>query len=176
MKTYDVVEDLESSKANITFAQILQDPNQRKLLKAALKGIMHQELAEDWLHSDEVKQVVDEEINEDSEDSEDYDDEINEKTIAAKCNLQINGNEVKVIINSGAATNIITNSLRKILGLKITKPSTIIFTMANGSGGFWTCPIDFLNWTVLDSPKLFNSFMGFGLSKIVQNCPKPVQN
>ena len=47
VKEYDLVKDLENSKANITFAQILQDPNQRKLLKAALKGIMHQELAED---------------------------------------------------------------------------------------------------------------------------------
>ena len=33
-----------------------------------------------------------------------------------------------------------------------------------GSGRFWTCPIGFLNWTVLDCPKL---------SKTVQNCLKP---
>jgi len=44
------------------------------------------------------------------------------------------------------------------------------------SGGFWTCPIGFLNWTVLDGPKLVldrpklsNSSMSFGQSKIVQN-------
>ena len=47
MKGYDIVEDLEKSNANITFAQILQDPTQKKLLKEALKGIMHQELADE---------------------------------------------------------------------------------------------------------------------------------
>src|SRR6266496_916435 len=54
------------------------------------------------------------------------------KTIAAKCNLIINGEEVKTIIDSGAAMNIITDTLRKKLGVIINRPSNTIFTMANG--------------------------------------------
>ena len=57
---------------------------------------MHQELAEDWLHSEEIKQLEDENADESNDNSE---EKIDEKTIAAKCNLQINGNEVKVIID-----------------------------------------------------------------------------
>src|SRR2546421_2518500 len=44
----------------------------------------------------------------------------------------INGKEVKTLIDSGAAANIITNKLRKRLGIKIGKPSKTIFTIANG--------------------------------------------
>jgi len=55
-----------------------------------------------------------------------------DKTIAAKCLLNVNGMEVRVIIDSGAATNIITNTLRKKLGVQIMKGSNTMFTMANG--------------------------------------------
>src|SRR6266511_417194 len=44
----------------------------------------------------------------------------------------INGKEVKTLIDSGAAANIITNKLRKRLGIRIEKPSKTIFTIANG--------------------------------------------
>src|ERR1043166_4810544 len=44
----------------------------------------------------------------------------------------INGREVKTLIDSGAAANIITNKLRKRLGIRIERPSKTIFTMANG--------------------------------------------
>src|ERR1044071_8600245 len=44
----------------------------------------------------------------------------------------INGEEVKTLIDSGAATNIITNRLRKRLGVRMKRPSKTIFTMANG--------------------------------------------
>src|SRR6266487_4625297 len=44
----------------------------------------------------------------------------------------INGKEVKTLIDSGAAANIITNKLRKRLGIRIERPSKIIFTIANG--------------------------------------------
>ena len=44
----------------------------------------------------------------------------------------INGEEMKTLIDSGAATNIITNRLRKRLGVQMKRPSKTIFTMANG--------------------------------------------
>jgi len=53
-------------------------------------------------------------------------------TIAVKSDLMINGQEVRVLIDSGAATNIITNKLRRRLGIRIKRPSKTIFTMANG--------------------------------------------
>ncbi len=66
-----------------------------------------------------------------SEEDEESDYE-EKKTIAVKCNLIINGEEVKTIIDSGAAMNIITDTLRKKLGVIINRPSNTIFTMANG--------------------------------------------
>ena len=44
MKSYNIVEDLEESRSNITYAQLLQDPKQVKLLKDALKRKEHQEI------------------------------------------------------------------------------------------------------------------------------------
>src|SRR2546430_11478252 len=44
----------------------------------------------------------------------------------------INGKEVKTLIDSGVAANIITNKLRKRLGIRIERPSKTIFTIANG--------------------------------------------
>ena len=44
---YNIVEDLENARVNATFAQLLQDSKQRKLLKEALKKTTFQELAED---------------------------------------------------------------------------------------------------------------------------------
>jgi hypothetical protein len=46
IRSYNIVEDLEEIRSNITLAQILQDPKQIKLLKEALKRKEHQELAE----------------------------------------------------------------------------------------------------------------------------------
>jgi hypothetical protein len=45
--SYNIVEDLENARVNATFAQLLQDPKQRKLLKDALKRTTFQELADD---------------------------------------------------------------------------------------------------------------------------------
>src|SRR6266496_1629311 len=44
LKPYNIVEDLENVKSNVTIAQMLQDPKQRKYLKEALRGEMRQEL------------------------------------------------------------------------------------------------------------------------------------
>ena len=61
MKSYNIVEDLEESWSNITFAQLLQDPKQVKLLKDALRWKEHQEIEDNWLHSEETIQILNEE-------------------------------------------------------------------------------------------------------------------
>ena len=86
-----------------------------------------QELRDDWLRSEEITQIEEDE----SEQSEDKEGE-ERKTITVRCNLSIRGKNIEVIVDSGAATNIITNKLRKKLGIKIEEPSKTIFTMANG--------------------------------------------
>src|SRR6266496_3885258 len=87
----------------------------------------------------EVKEPEREAVEEESEgyapmsSEEDEESDYGEKkTIAAKCNLIISEEEVKTIIDSGAAVNIITDTLRKKLGVIISRPSNTIFTMANG--------------------------------------------
>jgi hypothetical protein len=54
--------------------------------------------------------------------------------VAVKCNLTIEGERIKTIIDSGASTNIITDGLRKRLNLTINEPSTTIFKMVNSKG------------------------------------------
>jgi len=87
----------------------------------------------------EIEESEKEGVEEESEDyiqtssKEDEESDYEEKkTIAAKCNLIINGEEVKTIIDSGSAMNIITDTLRKKLGVIINRPSNTIFTIANG--------------------------------------------
>ena len=53
--------------------------------------------------------------------------------MAARCHIRIDNKKVRAIVDSGAATNIITNALRRQLGLKIENPSNTTFTMANGN-------------------------------------------
>src|ERR1043165_2283350 len=43
-KPYNVVEDLENTRSGATIAQMLQNPEQRKILRQALKGEFFQEL------------------------------------------------------------------------------------------------------------------------------------
>ena len=52
--------------------------------------------------------------------------------MALKSNVIVNGREIKALIDTGAAGNIITNKLRKRLGIKIEKPSKTVFMIANG--------------------------------------------
>ncbi|GBB87243.1 hypothetical protein RclHR1_01370002 [Rhizophagus clarus] len=47
--------------------------------------------------------------------------------------LKINGKEVRVIIDSGAAVSVISNNLRKKLRIDNVRPSGSSFTMANGT-------------------------------------------
>ncbi|GBB94937.1 hypothetical protein RclHR1_24450003 [Rhizophagus clarus] len=47
--------------------------------------------------------------------------------------LRINGKEVRIIIDSGAAVSVISNNLRKKLGIDDIRPSRSSFTIANGT-------------------------------------------
>ena len=52
--------------------------------------------------------------------------------MTAKTKVKINDKEIYAVIDTGAATNLITNRLQKELGLKIIDKSDMIFIMANG--------------------------------------------
>ena len=52
---------------------------------------------------------------------------------AAKCVLRINGKAITAIVNSGAATSIMTKPLMKKLGYEPNRPSRIVVVMANGN-------------------------------------------
>jgi len=56
-----------------------------------------------------------------------------DRITAAKCELEVNGEIIRTIIDTGAATNIITNKLRKRLNIPIREGSNAIFSMANGN-------------------------------------------
>ena len=58
--------------------------------------------------------------------------ELNGKTTSTRCDLEINDTKQRVIIDTGAAANIITQALLDKLGLKIQKSSKAQFTIANG--------------------------------------------
>ena len=116
IESYDVIKDLMETQAHATFAQILQDSKQMKKLKDAIRGKNHVEIAdEQWLHSDEINQIWD--------DNEIETENDRNRTTAVKSDLIINGQEIQTVIDSGAATNIITNKLRKRLGIEIEKSS-----------------------------------------------------
>lgn len=51
---------------------------------------------------------------------------------SVRCKVKINGKDVIAIVDSGAATGIITNTLQKQLGVKIIDASNAVFTIANG--------------------------------------------
>ncbi len=56
-----------------------------------------------------------------------------ENTVAAKCNIKIKDKKIKVIIDIGAARNIISKTLKEKLGLKIQSPSKVKFKFADES-------------------------------------------
>jgi clan AA aspartic protease len=53
--------------------------------------------------------------------------------IAMKTILNVEGKEVKIIIDTGAATSVITNKLRKELDIPIQKGSNVRFVLADGN-------------------------------------------
>ena len=60
-------------------------------------------------------------------------DDDDENTTAAKINIRINGKALSAVVDSGAATNIITSALQKRLKLDINKPSKMVMVTANGA-------------------------------------------
>src|SRR3954467_2760516 len=72
-------------------------------------------------------------LNQDKEKEANYVGSNEEPTIAAKCTLRINGKIISAIVDSKAATSIMTKSLMQHLGFKINRPSKIIVITANGS-------------------------------------------
>jgi predicted aspartyl protease len=53
--------------------------------------------------------------------------------MAMKTILNVEGKEVKIIIDTGAATSVITNKLRKELDIPIRKRSNVRFILADGN-------------------------------------------
>jgi predicted aspartyl protease len=53
--------------------------------------------------------------------------------MAMKTILNVEGKEVKIIIDTGAATSVITNKLRKELDIPIQKESNVRFVLADGN-------------------------------------------
>ena len=54
-------------------------------------------------------------------------------TTAVRCNFHVDGVPVSVVIDSGAATSIMTHKLMKKLGYTIDRPSDLVVVTANGS-------------------------------------------
>ena len=110
MKPYNIREDLMQKKANITIVQLLQDQKHQKILKDYMKRLIFQELRNVEESNDKI--------------IENYKRK-EENTITAKCNIKIKDKEIKAIINTGTAKNIISKALKEKLGLKIQLPSKV---------------------------------------------------
>ena len=113
---YDIIEDFINQKANITYGQLMKNSSNQmaKMRKAMTRPLIKED---NWLHSGE-KQI--------------NNIEGKEKTVAARCDVILNNTEIKAIIDTGAATNILTNSLAQKLKIKPTQSSKTYFTIANG--------------------------------------------
>ena len=58
--------------------------------------------------------------------------EIEERVVAVRCDLTINNTTVKAVVDTGAATSIMTSSLLRQLNLEIEESSKTRFIIANG--------------------------------------------
>jgi hypothetical protein len=104
---YDVSGDILNSPANVKIGQMLRYPDQRRNLTKILK---RSPTPSNYIETGEEK-----------------------RTTAAKCYVRIKGNPVAAVLDSGAAVSIITEKLRRQLGLKTETPSNIIVITANGT-------------------------------------------
>lgn len=70
--------------------------------------------------------------------------EIDDKIIAVRCDIIINDTQIKAIIDTGAATNIITSALLNELEIEIDQSSRTRFIIANGEkqASLGKCNID----------------------------------
>ena len=62
-----------------------------------------------------------------------YVGEDSQTTTAARCDIYINNERLSAVVNSGAATSIMTKKLMDKLGYKINEPSKLTIVTANGS-------------------------------------------
>src|ERR1043165_5419156 len=106
-----------NTKANITFAQLLQDKAQKQQLKSYIKNTWHQELRN---------------VAEETDDEIEYKRKTN-KSIAVKTDIKINGIMIRAISDTGAAKSVMSKALMKKLELKIQKSSLLRFKLADGS-------------------------------------------
>lgn len=101
VKLYDIADDILNMQTSATIAQILHYPNQRRNLAKILRRnpqppevtTVHHVTKKDQLGSGQMTTV--------------------------KCHVQIKGNPVIAILDSGTAVSIITNKLRRKLNLNI---------------------------------------------------------
>ena len=59
---------------------------------------------------------------------ENYDNKI----MATRCNLEIEGNSIEAVVDSGASTNIMTQKLQELLEIEISEESNVTFIVADG--------------------------------------------
>ena len=110
LEPYDISQDLLHKQAQATYGQLLQYPNQRKKLaqtmrrkNAPISEANHIELGPQ------------------------------RKTVAMRCHVNIKGQQVIAVLDSGAAVSIITAKLMRKLGLRIDRDSKTIVVTANGA-------------------------------------------
>lgn len=106
LTSYDVSEDILQMQSSAKIGQLLKYPDQKKNLTKILKRPTQANLLER---------------------------DLEKKTTAAKCYVRIKRNPIAAILDSGAAVSIITDKLRRKLGLAIDGPSSIIVITANGT-------------------------------------------
>lgn len=58
--------------------------------------------------------------------------EIEERIVAVRCDITINNTTIRAVVDTGAATNIMTSSLLRQLNLEIEESSKTRFIIANG--------------------------------------------
>lgn len=107
LQTYDVITDLQQQKANITYGQLIQlSPQVRSdLARGIRKPTMR---------------------------SAKFMDQPNNRTpTALYCDASINGVEVPLILDSGAAGSIVSRQLLNNLGMHIERPSTSVMINVN---------------------------------------------
>src|SRR5438034_9266392 len=52
--------------------------------------------------------------------------------MATRCNLEIEGNSIEAVVDSGASTNIMTQKLQELLKIEISEESNVTFIVADG--------------------------------------------
>ena len=116
---------MKKMQPNISFSQLVKlNP---RLAAQVAKATRHEwvprdQMMQEWLHS-EVKNI-----------NTRPNQNLEETTIttAMRCRLEVNDTMVDVIIDTGAAINVMSNRLRKILNTPINQKSNFRCIMANG--------------------------------------------